>query len=365
MLFHPFEIAFCGYSGSGKTTLIAGIVRILSAKLSIAYYKHGCHRFDLDREGKDSWTIGRAGASAVMISDPEKKAFITRQNSPFFLLERNAFSDLDILLVEGLKEMPMPKLLMVDRDRRILDHVGNGSVTNVAALIVPDDPASYSASGIPVLQRDAVDDIAAFVETFLLERSSTETPLNGLVLAGGSSARMGSDKALISYHDQNQLLHTAALLQQECREVFVSCREEQAEIYRHFGVPLITDSYLGIGPLGGLLSAQRQCSGAAWITAACDMPFLNGEIIRQLTLRRNPLRYATAFRNPESGTLEPLSACYEPKSRSRLLQRHQAGNNSLAAFLEESRIEELNLHDPNALKNINDTEGRRNVTFFK
>ncbi len=70
MLFHPFEIAFCGYSGSGKTTLIAEVVRYLSQRLSIAYYKHGCHRFDIDREGKDSWVVRQAGAATVMISDP-------------------------------------------------------------------------------------------------------------------------------------------------------------------------------------------------------------------------------------------------------------------------------------------------------
>ena len=65
MRFHPYEIALCGYSGSGKTTLIAAIVRHLSPKFTIGYYKHGCHRFEIDRQGKDSWTIKEAGALTV------------------------------------------------------------------------------------------------------------------------------------------------------------------------------------------------------------------------------------------------------------------------------------------------------------
>ena len=364
MLFHPFEVAFCGYSGSGKTTLIAAIVRHLSSKFSIGYYKHGCHRFEIDREGKDSWTIKEAGALSVMISDPEKKAFITRQTNHFHLFEKNAFSEMDILLVEGLKEIPLQKLLLVDKERQILEQFRDGSITNVAALVVPDDPAFYTTFGIPVLHRDHISEIASFIETILLDRSFKISPLNGLVLSGGQSLRMGSDKALIAYHAENQLLHTSALLRQQCHEVYISCREEQAETYRHFGIPLITDSYLGIGPFGGLLSAQRANPDAAWLIAACDLPFLDKDTLSQLCMKRNPMRFATAFRNPESGMLEPLFACYEPKSRSHLFERHLEGKNSLSHFLEDSRITELTPLNSAVLQNINNPDGRRCVARF-
>jgi molybdenum cofactor guanylyltransferase len=358
MLFHPFEIAFCGYSGSGKTTLIAGVVRNLSAKFSIAYYKHGCHHFALDREGKDSWIVRQAGAAAVMISDPETKAVITGYGLSSRLLEQHVFADADLLFVEGLKELPLPKLLVVDADHWILDLFSKGTITNVAALVVPDDPASYSAFSIPVLHRDSISDVAAFIETFLLAHSSKKYLLHGLILAGGRSSRMGRDKALINYHTENQLLHTVSLLQPQCQKVFVSCREEQAETYRHFGIPIITDSYLGIGPMGGLLSAQQAWPDVAWVVAACDLPFLDEAIVRHLCSHRNPMRFATAFRNSQSGRFEPLFACYEPKSRSRLILRHLEGNNSLLAFLDESRLEELMLQNCAALQNINDPEGR-------
>jgi molybdopterin-guanine dinucleotide biosynthesis protein MobB len=216
MLFHPFEIAFCGYSGSGKTTLVAALVRALTETYSIAYYKHGCHRFDMDREGKDSWILRKAGAGTVMIADPEKQAIITDHRSGSSQLERQAFSDSDLLFVEGLKELPLQKLILVDTDRRILELIRNGMLTSVAALIVPDDPGSYAAFGMPVYQRDSVREIAGFIETLLLERSSKEVPLFGLVLAGGHSSRMGSDKALIEYHTATQLEHATALLQKQC-----------------------------------------------------------------------------------------------------------------------------------------------------
>lgn len=353
MLFHPFEIAFCGYSGSGKTTLIASLVRRLAVQFSVACYKHGCHHFDIDRPGKDSWTLGNAGAGTVMISDPEKKAVICRHAEAPGVLERQVFSGHDMLFVEGLKELPLQKLLLVDKERKILDLLRNGTVSNVCALVAPDDPVYYADSGVPVFHRDDIDGIATFIENTLLRRSLEKTPLYGLVLAGGLSSRMGHDKALIRYHSENQLMHTASLLQKYCGKVFLSCRADQCETYRQFNIPMITDAYLGIGPMGGLLSAQQAEPEAAWLLAACDLPFLDETMARRLIMQRNPLRFASAFRNPDSGRIEPLFACYEPKSRSRLILLHADNRNSLSAFLEHSRFEELTPPNPGTLRNIN------------
>jgi len=365
MLFHPFEIALCGYSGSGKTTLIAGVVRHLSEKYTVGYYKHGCHRFESDREGKDSWVVRQAGAATVMISDPEKKAIITNDNTPSPAMARSAFADHDLLLVEGLKELPLPKVLLVDGEHRILDLLRDGRITNVKALVVPDDPAFYVDYHLPVLSRNNVIEVAHFIETLLLQRAAYSVPLCGLVLAGGVSSRMGSDKALLNYHADNQLLHTAKLLQSQCQEVFVSCREDQAVHYRHFGIPLVTDAYLGIGPFGGLLSAQQQRPDAAWVVVACDLPFLDQAHLSQLCRQRNPFRFATAFRDAASQRFEPLCACYEPKSRRQLMLQHLEGNNSLATFLQESRIQELSLSETGVLQSINDADGYRAFTRKK
>ena len=111
--------------------------------------------------------------------------------------------------------------------------------------------------------------------------------------------------------------------------------------------------------MGGLLSAQQARPDAAWVVAACDLPFLDEAIVEQLCSQRNPMRFATAFRNPQSGRIEPLCACYEPKSRNRLILRHIEGNNSLSSFLDNARIEELTLHNSGALQNINDPAGTR------
>jgi molybdopterin-guanine dinucleotide biosynthesis protein A len=146
-------------------------------------------------------------------------------------------------------------------------------------------------------------------------------PLYGLVLAGGRSRRMGRDKSALAYRRDERgdevphARYTAGLLARVCERVFYSCRADQAENAGDpalAGLPLIPDAYDIGGPLNGILSAQRAHPEAAFLVAACDLPFLNAYALGQLARERNPGRAATVFENPERGALEPLCAIYEP-----------------------------------------------------
>ncbi len=353
-LFHPFEIAVCGLSGSGKTTLLTGVLRhFRQSGHEPAYFKHGCHRFDIDREGKDSFRAAEAGAVSVMIADPDKEALISSGSGS--ITQSPATLACDILFIEGLKELPTAKLLLVDARGAILPLLDNGVVRNVIALVHENHPTGLERFGLPVFHRNEVAEIASFIEGHLAERAS-KVPLYGLVLAGGRSSRMGTDKALLNYSHQNQLAATASLLAGVCGRVFVSCRQEQADGYDLFGWTAITDAYLDMGPMGGLLTAQRCHPDAAWLVAACDFPHMDGRTPAALVAARNPFRFATAFHQPGNERPEPLFTIYEPKSRLPLLRQHGTGNDSLSSFLMHSRIAAIEPADPAGLRNINDRE---------
>lgn len=356
--FHPFEIAFCGFSNSGKTTLISRLISLFSKSYSVGYYKHGCHRFDIDREGKDSFVVSQSGATTVMLSDPERHALVSNAGSDP-LLEKTGLLHADFLLVEGLKELPLPKLVVVDRDHRILDLLGKKTLKNVIALIAPDPASIPDAYGLPVFHRDRTEEIAEFILTFFHGMVSNRQ-LFGLVLAGGESKRMGEDKALLTYHTEVQIEHTAAMLLKHCKEAYLSCRYDQQNSYSKYGIPLVPDSYLGIGPLGGLLSAQKRFPEASWLVTACDLPFLDHTLLGELVVERNPFSFATAYHHAGRKP-EPLCTIYEPKSRLPLIFRHATGNNSLRSFLEDSRIHYLSIKDPRSLHNINTPEERKQV----
>jgi len=149
-------------------------------------------------------------------------------------------------------------------------------------------------------------------------------PLYGLVLAGGKSRRMGRDKSALAYRQDARgdgvphARYTADLLARVCEQVFVSCRAEQAgaagaaQDPALAGLSLIPDAFDIGGPLNGILSAQQAHPGAAFLVAACDLPFLNAYALAQLVRERNPLHAATVFHNPVRDSLEPLCAIYEP-----------------------------------------------------
>lgn len=103
-------LAFAAWSGTGKTTLMERVVSCLSEKgLSVAVIKHDAHRFDIDREGKDSWRYTHAGAVYSVIASEEKTAaVIMRKFSLRELIE--SIKDVDLILVEGFKNENLPQI---------------------------------------------------------------------------------------------------------------------------------------------------------------------------------------------------------------------------------------------------------------
>ena len=103
-----------GWSGSGKTTLLAGILPELVARgLRVSTIKHAHHEFDIDRPGKDSWRHRQAGASEVMVASARRWAIMheLRGATEPTLDELVArMSPVDLLLVEGWKRHPHPKI---------------------------------------------------------------------------------------------------------------------------------------------------------------------------------------------------------------------------------------------------------------
>ena len=109
---HRLVIGLAGFSGAGKTTLTEQLIPLLVAKgFNIATIKHAHHNFDADIEGKDSWRHRQAGASQVLVSSKKRRAHFTEtanEASLDTLLTELAPSD--IVLVEGFKNDPIPKI---------------------------------------------------------------------------------------------------------------------------------------------------------------------------------------------------------------------------------------------------------------
>lgn len=140
-------IGFVAWSGTGKTTLLRAVIPLLKDQgLRVGLVKHAHHRFDVDTPGKDSYLLREAGANPVMLASRHR--WVLMRETPGHaeaeldqLLPWLGREALDLVLVEGFKHHPYPK---VELHRPAL---GN-------PLLYPEDPDIVAvASDAPLAPR--------------------------------------------------------------------------------------------------------------------------------------------------------------------------------------------------------------------
>jgi molybdopterin-guanine dinucleotide biosynthesis protein A len=185
----------------------------------------------------------------------------------------------------------------------------------------------------------------------------------GLVLSGGKSTRMHTDKSLLNYHGKTQVKHCYELLQPYCDRVFLSNREDQSNLAGHKALPQIHDQkeYRDTGPLAGILSAMEKHPDVAWLVLACDLPYVNAKTLENLLEKRNPLKMATSYISRHDGLPEPLCAIYEKKSHKEILKFLRQGIICPRHILIHSEVELIKQNQKIALDNVNTAQEYRDA----
>lgn len=109
----PPVVSFVAPSGTGKTTLLTAVISGLKARgYHVGAIKHDAHKFEIDQPGKDSHRFTEAGADSMLISSTSKLAFVKQHQQPPEIEEliREYFRDVDIVLIEGFKQVGLPKI---------------------------------------------------------------------------------------------------------------------------------------------------------------------------------------------------------------------------------------------------------------
>lgn len=388
----PLAVSVAGLSGAGKTSLLERLVRRLSeTDLRVGYLKANAHRIDLDREGKDTERLRRAGAATTGIVGRDGGAFFpgklpgVRERAADPLRDppvlgdhgfgvhsfpgstaradevadhrsrtllwnlRGYFEDCDLLLIEGMKASPVSKIL-VNRGDNPRGMLPPDALRNVVLhLHWPSWPADWTE---PLAKALAVIQIMLQAPARVRARGVV-----GAVLAGGSSSRMGEDKARIRLRalpdprdraegrpaeggagkEPETLLERAFLLLAErCGETWVIGRIARAGssdlpcLVRP--VPSHLDLRPSGGPLAGMETALTVAEGQAVLAIPCDLPALPGEALDRLLAERRGDTAAIAFRGPD-GTPEPVVVLLEAQSLEPLRRFLDEGGCRAAEFL--------------------------------
>jgi molybdopterin-guanine dinucleotide biosynthesis protein B len=135
---NPPLVVICGPSGSGKTRLLVRLIPALRRLgVRVAAVKHSGHRHALDRPGKDSDRLRKAGAVAVVLETPNGFALVGPPVRDLRLLAR-LFPPVDLVLCEGGKSLPLPK---VEVHRRVLGEPFLCKKDRRYVAVVTDEPA--------------------------------------------------------------------------------------------------------------------------------------------------------------------------------------------------------------------------------
>lgn len=131
----------------------------------------------------------------------------------------------------------------------------------------------------------------------------------GLVMCGGQSSRMGTDKSMLQYYDKPQRYHVYDMLQPFCEKVFISCSKElPASFEKEYNFIQDSPDFGPIGPPAALLTAFSQYPGKNILFIGCDYPFLKADELVNFSSYCN--NEPAAFYNDTANIYEPVLAWY-------------------------------------------------------
>jgi molybdopterin-guanine dinucleotide biosynthesis protein A len=343
----------------GPCTVIKLLADDVIAALSPTYK---CAYVDTSHNDDITLVPGRLNSGAIVdYTDQVNYQQFNYQNPLMTYQLKQQFANADLVLVNGNHQQAKAQAVIIDINKRASLLKRAEQLTNIELFLLADnsdDVFDFIKETIPNWQQIPVykladrDKIIGFFEDKL---QKARPVLNGLVLAGGQSQRMGFDKGNINWHGKPQRYHMADMLKPFCTEVFISHRIGQHnETDQQY--PVLEDTFTGLGPFGAILSAFREKPDSAWLVIACDLPLMDEATLRNLVAWRNSSSVATAYHSPVTDFPEPLITIWEPKSYPILLSYLAQGYSCPRKVLINTDITLLNAPDPEALTNVNTPE---------
>jgi len=187
--------------------------------------------------------------------------------------------------------------------------------------------------------------------------------MTAVILAGGKSSRMGSNKAFLKLKGKTFIELQIELLREMFDEIFISANTPSE--YEYLNLPIFKDVYPDKGPLGGIYTSLINSSSFYTFMLACDMPFVEPELIKHLKDLTN--EYDVVIPKSEKG-LEPLHAFYSKKCIDPIKRELDGNNLRIISFFPHVNVKIVELDNliswnsfKNSIKNLNTREEYEDV----
>ncbi len=168
----------------------------------------------------------------------------------------------------------------------------------------------------------------------------SQQSITGVILSGGQSSRMGKNKALMSLGGRRLIDRVVDVL----REVFADLLmiTNTPDVYADLGLPMVGDVYPDKGSLGGIYSAIYHVSTPYCFVVACDMPFLNGALMRHMMEQMTD--YDVVMPDIH-GDMQPLHAIYSKACLMPIQRRLEINRLKVIGFLPDVRVRTVTMAD--------------------
>jgi molybdopterin-guanine dinucleotide biosynthesis protein A len=359
--FAPNEIAILGTNCG----VISDLVHKVSERLSnykLAYFD-ASHSSDVHENKLSEYVFHHEGNVQITTSGNVNK-----------FQQRLDFAQFDYVFINGNHYQGAKQILILDEAKEAsvlkrLEQLEN--IQFVIKLKSETEYFSFLEEKYPRIKNstcyniDEIDKISSHIYNLIQEKIA---PIKGLILVGGKSTRMGTDKAELNYFGKPQKEFAKELLENHNLETYFSVRpfdwaqgDNQktnvisSAVEKSQSSNEIPDVFLNLGPFGGICSAFQRDPNSAWFVLATDVPFVNEEVIQLLLKHRNPSKVATAIKGKGKEFVEPLITIYEPKAYPILLQYLAQGYSCPRKMLINSDVEILEIED-SFIRNINTPE---------
>lgn len=161
-------LAIAAWSGTGKTTLLKKLIPALCEQgIRPGLIKHTHHNIDVDKPGKDSYELRKAGATQTIVASSQRWALMTEtpdepELNLAYLVSRMDASTLDLVLVEGFKHEAVAKILLF---RQGCGHREEELIIDKHVIAIASDiPLNVD---VPLLDINDIAQISAFVMRWL------------------------------------------------------------------------------------------------------------------------------------------------------------------------------------------------------
>ncbi|MFH2131047.1 MAG: molybdenum cofactor guanylyltransferase [bacterium] len=173
-----------------------------------------------------------------------------------------------------------------------------------------------------------------------------------VVLAGGESRRMGTDKSLLSIAGKPMIQHIVDQLRHNFQHLLISANEPGK--YDFMDVPVVFDQQKGMGPLMGILSSLQQSPTELNFITTCDAPDIRLPIVRKMLCEAED--HDAVIPLSVDGRYEPLFAVYRKSVIHHCQELIEAGERKIATLFDRVSIKVLNFDQPDWFQNINTPE---------